>query len=575
MNADIRPMLKVPAKSNVRIIFLREYLEKMRILPKRMTLIGTGIIKAKNILKITRYMTMVLLLSYLSLSTFGASGYYNMFDWRTSPERISVSVLGNYMETTIYADIVDKWHSPYGIHRFLFGWFSLNVVFIRNLETYFNLPVMNWFPDTAYRPAYWYGGVRSIDFGVKYQVMDRRNWGLSFLMKILFPFGENQITHITVPALAPEYSDFVDSISVREGLFGSFLGVSSGYDFNTKPASKVLFNAGLKFGYDLSKGGFGLGESPLLLGLGLFMGEANLDAGFELKYFGPIFDLKYLVFSPMMRYSFYDGGVVLAVGTNISYLYKPTRFYLNPKDPEHWEWNSEIFLSLTFSPVRFKEFQENKEILVKITGFGKSDKALAEARAEVSFPEEGFRRPLLTLIVIDSLTGKPLSDVKVSIRGRVDKESKTDDSGMYRDSTLPPSNYLITLRKSEEDYQPVDVGVSLYTDAVLKVKMFKKVSNLLELAGVVYFDVDRATLKQSYKSMLDSIGNILLKEPYSKVLIRAHADRRGGAFYNELLTEKRASVIKEYIIARFGISKGLSKDRRVEIYLMMPEKVKE
>ncbi len=100
-----------------------------------------------------------LVVGYLSPSNFGASGYYDMFDWRTSPEKISVSASGDYLETTIYADIVDKWHSPYGIHKFLFGWFSLSTVFIKNLETFFNLPVINWFPDTAYRPAKWYGQV--------------------------------------------------------------------------------------------------------------------------------------------------------------------------------------------------------------------------------------------------------------------------------------------------------------------------------------------------------------------------------------------------------------------------------
>lgn len=530
---------------------------------------------------------MGIVIGYLSLNSFGSPGYYNLFDWKTSPERISVSTMGDYMETTIYADIIDKWHSPYGIHRFLFGWFSLNTVFVNGLETFFNLPVINWFPDTAYRPARWYGGVRSIDFGLKYQFVDRKDWGLSALAKVLLPLGESEITHLTVPAVPPEYADFVDSISIREGIFGAFLGGSFGKDFQTKPKMRTLLNVGSQFGYNFNKSSFEF--SRLFLGLGLFMGEANLDAGFELKYFGPIFDLRYITFSPLLRYSFYDGGIVLLVGTNISYLYKPTRFFLTPKNPDHWEWNSEIFASITFSPIKFKEFQENKELLVRVSGFGKGGEAKAEA--SVSIPEMGIGKPLLTLLVVDSLTGKPLPDVKVLIRGKVDKEGKTDEEGMYRDSTLPPSNYLITLSKSEENYQPVDIGVALQTDAVIKVKMWKKVSNLLELAGVVYFDVDRATLKPRYKPLLDSIGEILLKEPYAKALIRAHTDRRGGAFYNQLLSEKRASAVKEYLLAKFGIKqerimvetyslfdptgKGLSKDRRVEIYLMMPEKVEE
>ncbi len=120
------------------------------------------------------------------------------------------------------------------------------------------------------------------------------------------------------------------------------------------------------------------------------------------------------------------------------------------------------------------------------------------------------------------------------------------DGGRWGLSSLLKMFLPFGENESEENYQPVDVGVALQTDAVIKVKMYKKVSNLFELAGVVYFDVDRATLKNKYKPVLDKMAKFGIRQERIMVETYSIFDPTG---------------------------KGLSEDRRVEIYLMMPEKV--
>jgi outer membrane protein OmpA-like peptidoglycan-associated protein len=205
----------------------------------------------------------------------------------------------------------------------------------------------------------------------------------------------------------------------------------------------------------------------------------------------------------------------------------------------------------------------------------------------VLVPQEEARAATLLVIVVDSLTGKPISGADIKVVGKISKEAKTDQAGTYRDDSLPRSNYLLSISKSDEGYKPVDVGVSLQTDAVVKVKLAKKLSRKPQLVATVYFDTDKTIIKPQYQRDLDRVGQMLVEEPYAKVVIRGHADRRGGAFYNELLSRKRAVAVKEYLMRQFDLSedrfiienytifeptgKGLASDRRVEVYILLPE----
>ncbi len=517
-------------------------------------------------------MMMLAFLGYLSNT--GALGYFDMYDWRASGEKLVSGGYLNYLETTIYAEKI--WSSPYGIQNFLLGWGSVNTVPVRKLEVYATLKGINWLDKgkledtTADR---WFGGMRDFEFGLKYTFVQRPSWGFSALASILVPTGEKQEGEITVGPYSTKFK-------VREGLLGARLGAAAGYDFIRENwSTRLLFNLALGLGYNVDTKEGGLSENPLFIGFGVFTSYYDLESGFELKYYGPIsFDPDFLFATPVIRYRFFNGGLVLSAGTNLSMNYYVNRYYLSPDSPEKWEWNWELFVGAHVSPARIAE---------RIYGPTQMMGAPGGVGIVQAVEEERGPRTLM-VIVVDSLTGKPIAGAKVEIVGKVSLEGATDGSGVYRNDSLPASNYLITVSKDDENYLPVDLGVSLENDAVLKVKLHKKLSRKPKLVAVVYFDTDKTIIKSKYQKELDRVGEMLLKEPYAKVIIRGHADRRGGAFYNELLSQKRALAVKEYLVRQFDLDdsrfeevtnytifeptgKGLAKDRRVEVYILLPE----
>ncbi|MEO0139267.1 MAG: OmpA family protein [candidate division WOR-3 bacterium] len=516
---------------------------------------------------------MIILISYLSNT--GLGGYFDMFDWRASSEKLVSGGYLNYLQTTVYPKQV--WSSPYGIEEFLFGWGSINAVPIRRLEVFATLKGMNWLPDTALSPQRrWFGGMRDFDFGVKWQFLDKRNWGVSVILNGTIATGERQATEICVP---PDCSMLRDSIKIREGLHGARAGLATGYDFVRELWSfRLLLNAALGFGYNVDEGSFGLTKTPLFVGFGLFTSYYDLESGFEIKYYGPLgFNQDFVFVTPMARYKFFNGGLVLSAGTNLTWNYYTNRYYFSPKEPKKWEWNWELFVGAHVSPARIAE-----RIFQPVPGGG------VGGPIGVAIPaEEEAKTASLIVMVVDSLSGKPIQGADIKIVGKVSKEAKTDNAGTYREDSLPRSNYLLTISKTDEGYQPVDVGVSLMTDAVVKVKLYKKLSRKPQLVATVYFDTDKTIIKSNYQSELDKVGRMLVEEPYAKAVIRGHADRRGGAFYNELLSQKRALAVKEYLMRQFDLDesrfivenytifeptgKGLASDRRVEVYILLPE----
>lgn len=72
------------------------------------------------------------------------------------------------------------------------------------------------------------------------------------------------------------------------------------------------------------------------------------------------------------------------------------------------------------------------------------------------------------------------------------------------------------------------------------------------------FDYDRAVLKPEGKAAIDREVFDKLKDvgPVSQVLVTGHTDRLGSHQYNQQLSEKRAEIVKSYLV-----SKGLPADK--------------
>jgi len=79
-----------------------------------------------------------------------------------------------------------------------------------------------------------------------------------------------------------------------------------------------------------------------------------------------------------------------------------------------------------------------------------------------------------------------------------------------------------------------------------------------ELLGIhVLFDEDKHYLKEEYHSKLDAIAQEIIKTG-ARIEVVGHTNNNGSEEYNQVLSEKRANVVAEYLI-----SKGVSRDNLI------------
>ena len=102
---------------------------------------------------------------------------------------------------------------------------------------------------------------------------------------------------------------------------------------------------------------------------------------------------------------------------------------------------------------------------------------------------------------------------------------------------------------------------------------------------LIFFELNESTIMEEETTKIDSVINYLFKNKKKRVLISGHADQSGSDTYNLELSEKRAEVVKNYMVNKgipeyiiktrhFGESKPINKlpyegelyiNRRVEI----------
>ena len=71
----------------------------------------------------------------------------------------------------------------------------------------------------------------------------------------------------------------------------------------------------------------------------------------------------------------------------------------------------------------------------------------------------------------------------------------------------------------------------------------------LNLLGIVYFDLDKADLRDGDKPVLAKNAEVLKKFDFLRVTIEGHADERGTVEYNLALGERRAKAAYDYLVS--------------------------
>ena len=72
----------------------------------------------------------------------------------------------------------------------------------------------------------------------------------------------------------------------------------------------------------------------------------------------------------------------------------------------------------------------------------------------------------------------------------------------------------------------------------------------------MHFQLNKADLGVLVTTVLDIVAGIMEKYPNTNFIIEGHTDTSGPKVFNQNLSEKRASSVKEYLV-----KKGISADR--------------
>lgn len=170
---------------------------------------------------------------------------------------------------------------------------------------------------------------------------------------------------------------------------------------------------------------------------------------------------------------------------------------------------------------------------------------------------------LMTGVVTDSASGEPVEATITLTDNSTNEEIATFESnaetGKYLVTLPAGKNYGISVRA--EDYLFYSENVDLREK-----QNFRKVENNIQLQKIeigksivlrnIFFDTDKATLRDASKAELERLYDIMKNNPEIRVEISGHTDNVSSASYNKELSKERAKSVVDYLV-----DKGIKKSR--------------
>lgn len=171
----------------------------------------------------------------------------------------------------------------------------------------------------------------------------------------------------------------------------------------------------------------------------------------------------------------------------------------------------------------------------------------------------------LIFVVERGLTHAPLEGVKVSLENHLgmDLELVSDYSGLVKvalSRLVVDSALNLVLHLEKEGYISQDIpiqanglsGEDVYGNTLIgePIELYKEFENGIIVLDDIYFDWDKANIRQDASLELDSLVQLMNKYPEMEIYFTSHTDCRGSKAYNLRLSQKRAASTKAYIQAR-------------------------
>ena len=96
-----------------------------------------------------------------------------------------------------------------------------------------------------------------------------------------------------------------------------------------------------------------------------------------------------------------------------------------------------------------------------------------------------------------------------------------------------------------------DAGVTTSAGGASSIGSIRTPDELLAKVGsTVYFDYDQSSLTSEAQATLDRQAAFLKASPSFRLIIEGHCDERGTREYNLALGDRRASAVRDYLVAK-------------------------
>jgi outer membrane protein OmpA-like peptidoglycan-associated protein len=161
-------------------------------------------------------------------------------------------------------------------------------------------------------------------------------------------------------------------------------------------------------------------------------------------------------------------------------------------------------------------------------------------------------------IVVDKGTNFPIPNAMVTIRdadNKVVKTVYTDTTGAFNVSINRFQLHILLAQK--ELYNPESTIISKQEEKEIRLSLEKNAEKIEEgvdiaklLNVVIYFDFDKAEIREDAKVELEKVRAVLEKHPEINLILRAHTDSKGKDDYNMKLSDRRAKASMNYLIKK-------------------------
>jgi outer membrane protein OmpA-like peptidoglycan-associated protein len=132
----------------------------------------------------------------------------------------------------------------------------------------------------------------------------------------------------------------------------------------------------------------------------------------------------------------------------------------------------------------------------------------------------------------------PAGELRATISADQEQEISIKKEGYFALEDKSLSSRGLSEGKLEKTYQLVKIP---YRTAVY--------------VDLVYYNLDQSEIREDAEAPLDKIAELLTSYSFLNIVVRSHTDARASNAYNEILSEKRADAVRDYL-GKFGIARS-------------------